>query len=222
MPVIPSPQSAVPPFSVGPGMVTPNTVGSTYQNMSAQDYAEQNRLREEQERKREAHNAAVIAQRNAQQQAAKDAADRERVHAAFNQMYGPQLQNVYHDTMVQREGASGPMGIPRKTSGSFTGSPFSSNVPFGSTAVPGQRGSVAPYRMPQGELDQMLASMWTQQTDPYIRAAASMSGAMPKLPSMSMYGGGGRLPPAKKSITKPQEEQPGGIDWQKANVRPGY
>lgn len=174
-----------------PGQVSSAVVGSTFQNMTPQDYAEQERLRREREQKREASNAAVMAQRNTEQQAARDAADREKVQQAFNTMYGPQLQNAYHDTMVQREGVSGPMGIPSKAPAGFTGSPFASNVPFGSTAVPGQRGAVAPYRMPEAQLNQMLANMWQQQTDPYMMTAAKMSGSMPK-PASYVGGAGGR------------------------------
>ena len=168
-------------------MVTPNIVGSTYQNMTPQDYAEQERRRKEHEGKVAASNAAVMAQRNAEQQAKQEAQQKGQVWQAFQKMYGPQLQNVYHDTMVQREGVPGPMGIPTKGPPGFTGSPFSSNVAFGSTTVPGQRGSVAPYRMPEAELNQMLANMWQQQTDPYMRAAAQMSGSMPKPPGFDMY-----------------------------------
>lgn len=174
-----------------PGQVTSNVVGSTFQNTTPQDYADQERRRKEHEAKLAASNAAVMAQRNAEQQAKQEAADRAKVQAAFNQMYGPQLQNVYHDTMVQREGVSGPMGIPNKAPAGFTGSPFSSNVAFGSTTVPGQRGSVAPYRMPQGELDQMLANMWTQATDPYTQAAGQLgAGVMPQPPRANMYARG--------------------------------
>src|SRR4029077_3167784 len=96
--VIPLPQSPLPAFAMGPGMVTSNVVGSTYQNMSPEEERRMRELEEERKAKREASNAVVMAQRQAQQQVAREAADRERVRAAFNQTYGPQFQRAYQDT----------------------------------------------------------------------------------------------------------------------------
>jgi hypothetical protein len=195
-----------------PGMVTPQVTGSTYQNTTPEGERRMYQLEDERKRKREEANAQILAQRQAEQQARQEAQQKGQVWQAYQKMYGPQLQNLYHDTMVQREGASGPMGIPRKAPGGFTGSPFSSNVPFGSTAVPGQRGSVAPYRMDQAKLDQMLANMWTQATDPYTQAARQLgAGVMPQPPSGGFEaagsgpGGGSRRRSSGKttSVDKP-------------------
>jgi hypothetical protein len=193
-----------------PGMVTPNTTADMMTRMSPQEQARMWQLEDRRKAEREARNAEIIAQRQAEQQGRQDTENRGRVWEAFQKMYAPQLQGLYHDTMVQREGVTGPMGIPRKVAGSFSGSPFASNVPFGETGVPGQRGSVAPYRMDQAKLNTMLTNMWQQQTDPYMRVAAQMSGSMPTAPaggieavgsgpgggSQRRRSGGGRTTPA--------------------------
>ena len=214
-----------------PGMVTPQVIGSTYQNMSPEEERRQWELEQERKAKTAASNAAVRAQRNAQQQAARDAAEREKVHAAFNQLYGQNLQNAYHDQMVMSEGVKG-TGVPSRGMSLIgpggAGTPGQSRLSSGNTQPWAEPGSFTPqggwYKLPEEKLNRALDNMWRMQTDPYMQMAAKLSptglttaggaigGSAPSAHAAweDKYGRGSKK---RRSTTKQQEEQPEGIDW---------
>src|SRR4029077_2892400 len=162
-----------------PGQVTSNVVGSTYSAMTPQDYAEQERLRREREQKREAANAVVLGQRNAQQQARQNAENQARVREAFNQLYGQNLQNAYHDQMVMSEGVPGTGVASKGMSWAPGGTGQASRFSSGNMKPWSEPGSFTPaggwYKLPQDKLNTALDNMWRMQTDPYIRTAAKLS-----------------------------------------------
>lgn len=216
VPYIPGPGM----FSPGPGMVAPQITGSTYQNMSPEGERRMYELEDEKKRKREAANAVVLAQRNAQQQTAQDAANREKVHSAFNEFYGPQLQRNYHDLQFMK-GTPESHALQARWGPDYLASGMRYNDPK-------LGGGMPHFDMPQNQLQAQLDNMWRQKTDPYLMMAQKMGGDLMlagtpgvgggppsgRMPAMSgSEGGGGKK---KKSTTKPQEVQPGGIDWQKA------
>jgi hypothetical protein len=162
-----------------PGEVTSNLVGSTYQAMSptaeAYMYREMDRKREE----REQRNREIMAQRAAEQQAAQQATNQDRVHAAFNQMYAPQLQRAYQDTAVSSAPTNTAAGKARDYAiqhgfqyGGIAGQP---NTDIINSAVTSK---LPQPEMSQTQLQNTLGHMWSAQTDPYKRTAGQMGGMM--------------------------------------------
>lgn len=175
-------------FTVGPGMVTSQMSGGSL-GMTDADKRRMWELEDRKKAEREQRNAEIRAQQAAQQQTARDAADREKVRAAFNATYGPQIQRAYQDTAVQSAPTNTPAGMARDLAiqhgfqyGGMVGQP--GNMPGGKV---GQSGSdiinFAKGKLPQPEMrpDQIqntLNYMWSQQTDPYQLAAGKMGGMM--------------------------------------------
>lgn len=208
-----------------PGQVTSNVVGSTYRAMTPEGERRMYQLEDERKRKLEEANATRLAQWNAQQQTARDAADREKVHAAFNQLYGQQLQNAYHDQMVMSEGVPG-TGVASKGMNWAPGG--QSRLSSGNMKPWSEPGSFTPqggwYTLPADKLNRALDNMWRMQTDPYMKVAAQLSptglttpggaigGSAPSAHAawVAKYGKGGR-----GGRTMKEEEEEKGIDWQK-------
>ena len=204
-----------------PGMVTPQVTGSTYQNMTPEGERRMYELEDERKRKREAANAQIMAQRQAQQQAAQDAADRERVHAAFNQTYGPQLQRAYQDTAVQSAPSNSAAGRARDwaighgfTSGGTVGQPGTDITGYAAPRL--QQPTMKP-----GEIQNTLDTMWRGQTDPYLGAANQVMGNLMKMfhpsdePAKEWGRSLGMAPSAKDGGTSKKKKvaEPEGIDW---------
>lgn len=232
--IIPVPQNPQPGFAVGPGMTTSNVAGSTYSTMSPTEQLAWQRYQDEQKEKRKQEWAEASAERAAQQQPAQDAAEREKVHAAFNMLYGPQMQRAYHDQMVMSEGVPG-TGVQNRygLGQALTGGGGSQQSRLSSGNMKPWDTSWTPkggwYQLPQEKLNTALDNMWRMQTDPYMRAAGSLGKGMP-LGYTGLMGeanpmtwgkqrGKGRT---RTSKVDAEQEEKGGIDWQKKNVRPGY
>lgn len=185
-------------FSPGPGMTAPQIAGSTYQNMTDADYREQERLRREHADKVAASNAAVMANRNAQQQGAQDAANREKVHSAFNEFYGPQLQRQHHDLQFMK-GTPESHALQARWGPDYLASGMRYNDPK-------LGGGMPHFDMPQNQLQAQLDNMWRQKTDPYLMMAQKMGGDLMQLgtPGGSV---GGSQPDAWKRMLKRHDVQ---------------
>jgi hypothetical protein len=156
--------------SAMPGMVTPNITADVMTRMDPQTQARMWQLEDRAEAKREARNAQIRAEHAARQQAAGQAQNEARLRAAFDQMYGPQLQRSYHDRKVLSEGVPG-TGVPgrgyrpevnRLSSGNM-------NPDVANYTPPGGW-----YKMGQNQLNSTLDQMWRAQTDPYLKAVSGM------------------------------------------------
>lgn len=185
-----------------PGQTTSAVVGSTYQAPSATAEAYMYKELDRKRREQEERNAQIRAEQAAQQQAAKDAADQEKVKAAFNQTYGPQLQRAYQSNAVQSAPTNTAAGKMRDwgighgfTTGGTAGQPGSDYIARAAQELPMSPGAggIAPQAaMSQKQLQDTLGWMWSQKTDPYQRAANNMN-------TMRMFYGTQLMPSSGRS-----------------------
>ncbi len=173
------------PAEVGqiPGMVTPNITAAmpSYVDWGAVQAA-QNMAKARSGAgwgRAAASNAAADAEQRKNE-------ERARLRSAFDELYGPQIQNQYNDQMVNLEGTTTPQGtvIPKRQ-GTTTHplNAFSSNKTVadqynqkapGAVATPGGGGYLTPYRLGDEEVRRRLDNMWRMRTDPYLKAAMTM------------------------------------------------
>jgi len=164
-----------------PGMVTPNITAAmpSYVDWDAVNTA----LQAQQTQRRATWGAARPVQ-----QAPRPNLDEERqkLRAAFDEMYGPQVQNSYNDQMVNLEGTRTAQGtlVPKRY-GTSTHAPnmYSSNMTAadwnrglgpGATNPGADKGYLPAYKLPENEVRRRLDSMWRMRTDPYMKAAMTM------------------------------------------------
>jgi hypothetical protein len=170
-----------PQVPVGPGMTTSALSGSIGGMMTPQEQQRMWELQDRKDAERRANNAQIIAQRNAEAQARQDQEDRARVRAAFDQTYGPQLQRAYQDTAVQSAASNSAAGRARDwaighgfTSGGTVGQPGTDIIGFAAPRL--QQPTMKPEHI-QNTLD----TMWSGQTDPYLRSANQVMGNLMKM-----------------------------------------
>jgi hypothetical protein len=174
-----TPTTQVTPFPsvpVGPGMTTSALGGSIGGMMTPQQQARMWQLEDRKEAERKANNAQIIAQRNAEAQARQTAENEARVHAAFNQTYGPQIQRAFRENAVQSAPTNTPIGKMRDwaighgfTSGGTIGQPGTDITDYAAGTG---------LQMKPDQIQNTLNYMWRQGTDPYQRAATQLGGNM--------------------------------------------
>ena len=142
--------------------------------------------------------AQYAAESAAKQRAAQDAQHRQRLRAAFDEVYGPELQSAYHDRMVSAEKDPN-SGVPNPYKGrTHEPARWSGSLPSGSSQTFDQymadKGGT--YKLGQQQLQQQLDNMWRMQTDPYLRAVSGTTASPSDMIRMMHPGGsvGGSSP----------------------------
>jgi hypothetical protein len=197
-----------------PGMVTPNITAAM------PNYADLEGILNAQNAQKAPSHAAwarSAAANSARQQQQNVGDEQAKMRSAFDEVYGPQLQNAYHDQMVAAEGTTSPMGtyLPKKF-GTTTHEPnrWSSNQSpvdlynkrpgAAPGAVASGGGYYAPYRLGEEQLRGQLDRLWRQSTDPYIRAVSGTTASPADVVRMMHPGGsvGGSNPAAWARMVK--------------------
>jgi hypothetical protein len=175
------------PANSFPGAVTPNT---TVEMPSYVDWDSVQAAQNAQKAQSRASWARAAAANAAGQRQTNQDAEGAKLRSAFDEMYGPQLQNAYNDQMVSQEGQTSAMGVYTPKRQGKTTHPinaWSSNLSVdagrpgampGAFASPGGGDYHTPYRLGEEELRKRLDYMWRMETDPYIRAAGQLGGTM--------------------------------------------